>query len=63
MRQELIPCGARSLREDDGNDHAIETEGLTEDENKNHANEDLLLLSVSSNTSITDNTNSETSCE
>ena len=61
-RQELIPCGACSrCREDDGNDHAIETEGLTEDENKNHADEDLLLLSVSSNTSVTNDTNSETS--
>ncbi len=63
MRQELIPCGACSLREDNGDDHAIETEGLTEDENKNHADEDLLLLSVGSNTSVTDDTNSETSSE
>jgi len=63
LRQELIPSGACSLREDNGNDHAIETEGLTEDENKDHADEDSLLLSVGSNTSVTDNTNSETSCE
>ena len=63
-RQELIPCGACSrCREDDGNDHAIETEGLTEDENKNHADEDLLLLSVGSNTSVTDDTNGETGSE
>ena len=54
---------ARSLREDDGDDHAIETEGLTEDENKDHADEDFLLLSVCADTSVTNNTNSETSCE
>jgi hypothetical protein len=63
LRQELIPCGACSLREDNGDDHAIETEGLTEDENKNHADEDLLLLSVGSNTSVTDDTNCETGSE
>lgn len=59
----MIDCGARSLRQDDGDDHAIETEGLSEDENEDHADEDLLLLGVGSNTSITDDTNSETSCE
>lgn len=63
MRQALIDCGARSLRQDDGDDHAIETEGLSEDENEDHADEDLLLLGVGSNTSITDDTNSETSSE
>ena len=52
-----------SLRKDDGNDHTVETEGLTEDENKNHANEDCFLLSVGSNTSVTNNTNSKTSSE
>lgn len=50
-----------SLREDDGDDHTVETEGLTEDENKDHADEDGLLLSVGADTGITDDTNSETS--
>lgn len=63
LRQELILCSARSLWENNGDDHAIETEGLTEDENEDHADEDLLLLSVGSDTSVTDNTNSETSSE
>lgn len=52
-----------SLGEDNGDDHAIEAERLTEDENKDHADEDFLLLSVGADTSITDDTNSETSCE
>lgn len=51
---------ARSLREDNGDDHAVETEGLTEDENKDHADEDGLLLGVGADTSVTNNTNSET---
>jgi len=49
------------LGEDDGNDEAIQTEGLTEDENKDHADEDGFLLSVCAHTSVTNNTNSETS--
>ena len=52
-----------SLREDDSDDHTVKSQRLTEDENKDHADEDLLLLSVSSDTCITDNTNSETSSE
>ena len=54
---------SRSLRENNGDDHAVETEGLTEDENEDHADEDFLLLSVCADASITNNTNSETSCE
>lgn len=50
-----------SLREDDGNDHAVETESLTEDENKDHSDEDCLLLGVCAHTSVTDDTNSESS--
>jgi hypothetical protein len=49
------------LGEDDGNDKAIETEGLTEDENKDHTDENGLLLCVGADTSITNDTNSETS--
>ena len=52
-----------SLREDDGDDHAIEAESLTEDEDEDHADEDFLLLSVGTDTSVTDNTDSESSCK
>ena len=50
-----------SLRENNGDNHTIETESLTEDKNQNHSDEDLLLLSVGTNTSITNNTNGKTS--
>lgn len=64
MRQELLSFDlCSSLGEDDGDDHAVETEGLTEDEDQNHADEDRLLLSVGSNTGVTDDTNGETSSE
>ena len=56
------PRAAYSLREDDGYDHAIKAESLTEDQDKNHADEDCLLLSVGADTCITNNSNSETSC-
>lgn len=49
------------LGEDDSDDHAVETESLTEDKHKNHADEDSLLLSVGADTCITDNTNCESS--
>ena len=52
---------ARSLREDDGDDHAIETEGLSENENEDHADEDSFLLSVCAHTCITNNSDSESS--
>ena len=52
-----------SLRENDGDDHAVETEGLTEDKNKDHSHEDSVLLSVCADTSVTNNTNCETCCE
>lgn len=56
---QLVP----SLREDNGDDHAIEAEGLTEDEDEDHADEDFLLLSVGADTSVTDDTDSESSCK
>ena len=52
-----------SLREDNGDDHAIEAESLTEDEDEDHADEDFLLLSVGADTSVTDDTDSESSCK
>ena len=52
-----------SLGEDDGDDHAIEAERLTENEDENHADEDFLLLSVCADTSVTDDADGKTSCE
>ena len=52
-----------SLGEDNGDDHAIEAERLTEDENKDHADEDLALLCIGTDTSVTNNTNSESLAE
>ena len=53
--------GRRSLREDDSHDHAIEAQGLAEDENQNHAHEDCFLLSVGADTCVTHDADSETS--
>lgn len=53
---------AFSLREDDGHDHAIKAESLTKDQDKNHADEDSLLLGVSADASVTNNSNCKTSC-
>lgn len=53
---------AYSLREDDGDDHAIKAESLTKDQDKNHADEDSLLLGVSADASVTNNSNCKTSC-
>ena len=49
-----------SLSEDNGNNHTIKTEGLTEDKNQNHSDEDLFLLGICSDTCITDDSNTET---
>lgn len=57
-RLNALPC---SLSEDDSNNESVKTEGFTEDEDQNHADEDSFLLSVCAHTSVTDNTNSETS--
>lgn len=37
---------ARSLRENECNDESVETEGFSENENEDHADEDLVLLSI-----------------
>ena len=52
-----------SLGEDDGDDHAVKAESLSEDENEDHSYEDCFLLRVRSDSSVTDNSNSETCCE
>lgn len=41
----------------------IHTQNFGENENKNHANEESRLLSGTTDTSITNDTNSETSCK
>jgi hypothetical protein len=50
-----------TLGEDNSNNHTIQTKSLGEDEYQNHTNEDLSLLGVCSDSSISNNTNSETS--
>ena len=51
-----------SLRKNDSNDEAVKTESLSEDQDKDHTNEDV-FLSIGTDTSITDNTNSEASSQ
>jgi len=53
----------RSVEQDDGHNHAVESNGLGENENEDHADEDTIGLGVGSNTSITSNTNSESGSE
>ena len=48
---------------EEGNDETVETQDFGENENKNHADEETGLLSSSSNTSITNNTNGKTGSE
>ena len=48
-----------SLGQDNSNNHAIQTKSLSEDENQDHADEDLALLCVCSNSCITNDTNSK----
>jgi len=46
-----------------GDNQTVKTQDFGENENKNHSDEETRLLGSSSNTSITDNTNGETSSE
>ena len=55
-----ISCSA--LREDDGDDEAIQGQSLSEDHHENERNQDI-SLSVAANTSVTDNTDAETGSE
>ena len=47
------------LGEHDGDNHSVQAEGFSEDQNQNHSDEDSFLLSVSSHTCISDNSNCE----
>ena len=48
---------------DDGNDQTVETNSLSENEDKDHADEDAVSLGVGSDTSVTGDTDSKTSSE
>lgn len=49
------------LREDEGNDESVQTQSLGENENQNHADEELVLLADGTHTGVTDDTNGHTS--
>ena len=51
-----------ALREDDGDDEAIQGQSLGEDHHENERNKDISLC-ITANASVTDNTNAETSSE
>lgn len=51
------------LRENQRDDETVQTQGLREDENQNHADEKLVLLTYSSHTCIADNANCHTSSQ
>ena len=51
-----------SVGEDDGDDKTIESEGLSENEDKDNSDEDI-FLGVSTDTCVTCYSNSKTSCE
>ena len=50
-----------SLGEDNGDNESIQTESLSEDQDKDHTNEDLALLGICSDSCVSDDTNSKTS--
>lgn len=53
--------GGSSLGENERNDETVETQGFTENKNKNHTNVKGRLLTDGTNTGITNNTDGETS--
>lgn len=53
----------RSDGKDEANNEAVETKSLSEDEHEDHADEELLLLGVGADTSVTDDTNAHTGSE
>ena len=48
-----------SRGQDNGNDHAVESDDFCENEDQDHANENLFLNSVCTNASIADNSDCE----
>ena len=58
----MRPFAGDGLRgEDKSYDEAIQTEGLSEDENQNHSDEELGLLTIGTNTGITHGPSAATS--
>ena len=49
------------LRKDQGHNQTVQTQGLGENQNQNHTNEQLLLLTNRADAGIADNTNGHTS--
>ena len=45
---------------DDSDNHSVKSESFSEDENKDHSHEDLLLLCIGSNSSVSYNSDGET---
>jgi predicted metal-dependent peptidase len=48
------------LGQNESNNQTVETKSFAENENQNHADEQLGLLTVGAHTSVTDNADSET---
>ena len=51
----------RLLRQHNGDNHSVQSEGFSEDEDEDHSYEDCILLGVSSHSCISDDTDSESS--
>ena len=47
-------------RENKGDDETIQSQGFSENQDKNHSDKDLVLLCICSNTCVTYNSDSET---
>ena len=57
-------CGEQSSEDhDDGNDESVQSNGLSENEDKDHSNEDSIGLGVGSDAGVAGNTNCEASSE
>merc|ERR1740121_467797 len=52
-----VSCGGH----DQADDQAVESQGLSEDKDQDHANEEARLLSVGTDTSISDDTDGQAS--
>lgn len=62
-RRALIGGGHRTSVEDKSDNETVETQDFGENEDKNHSDEETRLLSESTDTGITDNSNGETGSE
>jgi hypothetical protein len=55
-------CRSR-VHEDDGDNHSVQANGLGENEEDDHTNEDTVGLGVGSNTGVSGNTNGKSGGE